>query len=183
MKLARYGGLTLVAIVCAAATYIVTYAVQQQTPPSDGPPGTPRGRGLTAALGLAPGQSANVQDIEARFAADRAPLVAQLADERDRLAALLENPDTPADQLMQQVDTVIAAHGALERRILTHLVELRPHLTAEQQQVLFRRFAAGVREGGGWRWRHGVPDGAGGPRGGGPGWRRGGPADRNDDLG
>ncbi len=189
----RYGGLTLITLACAAGTYLATYALQQQTrPPAAQAQSATRQatiieqRSVTANLGLTSDQLAATRDIESRFAADRATLETQLATERSKLAGLLEDPNTPGDQLVRQIDAVIAAQGALERRIASYLVELRPTLTAAQQKRLFERFATGVREGGGWRWRHGqAAYVGGGRRGGGPPNDRGGgpPADRGPGRG
>ena len=170
MNLRHYGGLSLIAIACAAGSYLATYAVQEQgrTNWADGAT-TAVAQSVTDWLGLSPQQAASVRDIEASFTTDRTPLEAKLAAERERLATLLENPATTDEEILRQVENVIAAHDVLERRVAAHLVAMRPHLTADQQKRLFERFASSVREGGGWRWRHGQPGNAeDGRRGGGP---------------
>ncbi|MGD8452715.1 MAG: periplasmic heavy metal sensor [Phycisphaerae bacterium] len=170
MIMRRYGGLSLIALACAAGSYLATYAVQQEE--RGGPtssPATATAQSVSRWLELSPPQVDAVREIEATFAADRQPLEAKLDTERERLATLLENPATTDAEILQQVENVIAAHDALERRVAAHLVAMRPHLTAEQQKRLFNRFASSVRESGGGRWRHGQPGGAGdGRRGGGP---------------
>lgn len=170
MNLRRYGGLSLIALACAAGSYLATYAVGQQDRTSAGDrPTTAAAQSMIDWLGLTREQAAGVQDIQARFAADRAPLETRLAAEREQLATLLENPMATDEEIRQQVENVIAAHGALERRVADYLVAMRPHLTADQQNRLFNRFASSVREGGGWRWRYGQPGNAEeGRRGGGP---------------
>jgi len=170
MMLRRYSGLVLVAIISAAVTYLASYGMQRSDRPS-GEPGAGRGRGpsISRWLGLTPEQTNDIRQIEASFAADRRPLEAKLAAERERLAALLEDSETANDEILQQVENVIAAQNALERRVADLLVALRPHLTAEQQKRLFARFASGVREGCGRQWRHGQHDDfERGPHGDGP---------------
>ncbi len=180
MNLRRYGGLSMTALACAAGSYLATYALQQTGRTDRSTGSTAAAQSVTDWLGLTPQQAADVRDIEATFAADRTPLEAKLATERERLATMLENPATSSDEILQQVEKVIAAHDGLERRVAAHLVAMRPHLTAAQHKRLFDRFASGVREGGGWRWRHGQPGniegerrGGGQPLGRGPGRGRG----------
>lgn len=175
----RYVGLSLVALAVAAGSYLATHALQRQgrTPPALNLT-TVAGSSIAGWLGLSRQQAADVLEIEAAFAADRTSLEAALQAERERLAFLFENRGTPDDEILQQVEAVIAAHDALERRIAKHLVTLRPHLTPEQTKRLFDRFAGGVRECRGPRWQQGLPaDQTAGPGGHGPppgrGWRRG----------
>lgn len=78
---------------------------------------------------------------EARDLADRK------CQERLTLAALLEDPATPGDQILEQVERVIAAHAALERRVVQHLLAIRSHLTPDQQERLLRFCAESVRRG------------------------------------
>ena len=167
MILRRFGRLSMIAIAAAAGSYLATYALQQ--PGSAAGTTTAVAQSVTSWLELTPLEAAAVGDIEAAFAADRKPLEAKLAAEREQLAALLENPATRNSEILQQVENVIAAHDALERRVAEHLVAMRPHLTADQQKRLLVRFATSVREGGGGRCRHGQPGNVeGGRPGGGP---------------
>jgi len=167
--------LAAVAVVCAAASYWVTYAWQQ--PPAAPVPTAPAGRPtrLLDWLQLTPAQRAAVRDLESDFERDRAALEAELEAARGRLAAACESETTTDTELLAQVEAVLAAHQAVERRVAQYLVSLRPHLTPAQRTRLLGHFATGVREARGFRWRHGNIDGldAGGGRGaGGP------PADR-----
>jgi len=156
MNVRGYGGLSVIVLACAAGSYLATYAVQQQMQPgATSGPMTAAARSVTDWLRLTPEQAAQVSDIEAAFAKDRAPLEAALTSARERLATLLENAATTNEEILQQVEKVIAAHDALERRVAEHLVAMRPHLTAEQQKRLLDRFATSVRESGGGRWRFG----------------------------
>jgi Spy/CpxP family protein refolding chaperone len=169
MNVRGYGGLSVIVLACAAGSYLATYAVQQQMQPgTSGGPSTAASRSVTDWLRLTPQQAAQVSELEATFAKDRAPLEAALTSARERLATLLENPATTNEEILQQVEKVIAAHDVLERRVAEHLVAMRPHLTAEQQKRLFDRFATSVRESGGGRWRYGQPGNSEEGRRGGP---------------
>jgi hypothetical protein len=177
----RFRGLFLIAIACAAGSYLATYAVQQpgRVSPSSGSTAAVA-QCLTDWLGLTPAQAASVREIEAAFAADRERLETKLTAEREQLAKMLEDKSVTNTGILDQVERVIAAHDTLERRVAAHLVAMRPYLTAEQQKRLLDRFASSVREGGGYRWRHGQPgtaegqrQGGGPPPGRGPGGGRG----------
>lgn len=146
-------------------------------------------------LRLPPGQVGALRDVDPEFPADRDELEATLAAERETLAALFEQPDADDGAVLDQVERVVAAHAALERRVARYLLAVRPHLTDPQRARLFERAASGVREAGGWRWRGGRDaDLENNRRGGGPppdrgrgfGRGRGGPnrtpAPRNPDT-
>ena len=177
MTLRRYGGLSLVALACAAGSYFATYAVQQGGwPSSQAAAAVPRS--VVSWLGLTKQQSEDIADIEKHFAEDQVLLESRLQTEREILAAMFESPTATDAEFLEQVEKVIAAHDALERRIAKHLVELRPHLTTEQQRRLFNRFASSVREGNRRGWRFGQSDEFRDERRGGgppPGRGRGGP--------
>lgn len=169
MNMRRYGGLSMIALTCAVGSYLATYAVQQQGRAGRADDSIAVAQSVTDWLEMTPRQAAAVRDIEAPFAADRALLEASLVAEREHLATMLENPAARDDEILRQVEKVIAAHNALERRVAEFLVAMRPHLSATQQKRLFDRLASTVREGGGWRWRHGRPGSVEG------GWHGGGP--------
>lgn len=170
--------------VCAGGTFLATYAWQERGAgprrPSPGPLDA-----LAGWLRLMPDQVERLAGVDPGFAAERAALEAALATERERLAEVFERGAAPDDEILKQVERVIDARAALERRVAGYLVALRPHLTEEQRATLYRRCAEGVREAGGHRWRHGpgrdalqeepgAPRGRGGRRGQGPGgppWR------------
>jgi Spy/CpxP family protein refolding chaperone len=179
MNRQRYGALAIIALLCGVGGYWTAAArgpAQTTRPvPAAGhshPPGN-----LVRWLALTPEQAIQVAELEAGFAAERATLEAALEAERDRLASLFENSTADADAIRRQLEHVIEAHDALERRVMEYVLELRPHLSAEQRARLFDRFAEGVRDARGWRWRHGRSNqaehqGGGPPPGRGPAWRR-----------
>ncbi len=168
--------LAAVAVVCAAASYWVTLAWQQ--PPAAAAPTAPAGRPIRLLdwLQLTPAQRAAVHDLETDFKRDRAALEAELEAARLRLATAFESETTTDAELLAQVEAVLAAHQAVERRVAQYLVSLRPHLTPAQRTRLLGHFATGVRAAHGFRWRHGAPDGldaSGGRSAGGPPVERG----------
>lgn len=162
--------LIAVGLFCAAATYVATNAWQSNATPTTAA-STERSAALEQWLQLTPQQTSELRGLDSTFAAEMSVLEARLTAERERLAAMFDNPTTPNDVLLKQVEAVIAAHDAVERRVAAHVIALRPHLTAAQQKQMFEKLASGVREGG-YRWRHGQPEGEQRSRGGGP------PADR-----
>jgi hypothetical protein len=102
------------------------------------------------------------------FPADLRRLRAQLHDRRLDLAATLEDVNATDAAIRQKAEAVMQAGNQLERRVLDYLLATRAHLTAQQQQQLFRLAAEGLRQGPGWcRTGEGGP--AGGGRGLGPG--------------
>ncbi len=120
-------------------------------------------------LQLAPRQLEQLRHVDPAYSEERQRLEVALAGERERLAQLFEQNVAGDEQILAQVERVIEAHDALERRVARFLLALRPHLTADQAHRLFERCASGVREAGGWRWRHGQSAASEQPR------RRGGP--------
>lgn len=156
MSLQRQRGILMIAVLCAAGSFLATYALQpqQQTvPPREG--GFPSTiRTLGGWLQLTPEQAARLADIEPEFAHDSAELEAVLSGEREKLAELFEDEQAHDDQILEQVERVIEAQGALERRVTAYLVAIRSHLSDAQRTKLFKRCADGVRRAGGWRWRH-----------------------------
>lgn len=189
MRLARYL-LPVVLVVCAGASFLATQAWQEAGAAVE-PATPPEVRATVAALdrllGLSEAQAQQVLAADPGFAAEQAALSAAVNEQREALASLLEDGEADADAVMVQLERVLAAQNALERRVTRHLLAVRPYLTEAQQRRLFQRCAQGVREAGGKGWRHGWGHGRGeagqpggemrGPgRGMGQGRGRGGPA-------
>jgi hypothetical protein len=82
------------------------------------------------------------------FSRQAATLKADLAEQRNALAVLLEAPDSSDEALMQQIERVIAAHDVLERRVAAHVLAIRKHLTASQAKQLMGLVAKCVRSAG-----------------------------------
>ena len=77
-----------------------------------------------------------------------ATLRADLAEQRHALAGLLEDPASSDETLTRQVERVIAACDALERRVARHVLAIRRHLTPSQAKQLMGLVAEGVRSAG-----------------------------------
>ena len=147
----------LILLLSAGGTFVATYAWQTDqatTPPTETTAAPTSGR-LAAWLNVDADVRATVADLETAYRADRRELEAIVATERDALAALFDSGQANDDEILAQVEQVIAANNALERRTARFLLDVRPHLTSDQQQRLLRHFAEGVRESGRYRWRHG----------------------------
>ena len=142
-------------------------------------PGRQDGRGRQAALSrwldLSAERAEDVRKADPDFQQESGLLTANLAAEREKLAALIEDPASSDKQVLEHVERVIAAHDALERRVARHVLAIRPHLTADQQKRLMGLCASGVREAGRpWRRGRGQGGGQGLGQGGGQGLGQGG---------
>jgi hypothetical protein len=115
------------------------------------------------------GAPAAVIGIEEDFNKQADKLVESLLQEQSRLAVALEDPCTPDDAVLAQVETVIAAHERLLRQVGEHIVTLRLRLPEAQRERLMNLCADMVR---GPLVRAGGR-GAGYGRGGGMGFRGG----------
>lgn len=178
--------LVLVALAAAGASFVVTNAWQANRSPTSAPVVTPSGHhGLANWLQLGPTSAPAVTALEEAYRAERATLEANVAAEREALAALFEDPLATDAAIRAQVERVIAASNALERRTAEFLLSVRPHLDHSQQQQLLSYFAQGVRESGHNRWRYGQQRGAddSGRRGGPPAGRGSGSGSGNNRRG
>jgi Spy/CpxP family protein refolding chaperone len=170
-------------IVVAAAAFIAglagTVITRSQTETASASPD--ERSPLAVWLDLTPKEAELIRQHDPTFSEDLDRLRASLAAERNRLIDLFEAEDTSDEALRTQVENVIAAHDALERRVVEHLIQIREHLTPQQQRRLFSLCAENVRycfrqQ----RWRYGqsrnslARPGGRGP-GGGPGAGMGGP--------
>jgi len=169
------------ALGAGAGSFLATRAVQpavagpqKNAEPADvQAPG--RGRSLARWLELSPERQQAVDRADPGFPAESSELLQTLADERTKLAALLEDVDTPDEPILEQVERVIETHDKLERRIARHVLAIRPHLTPAQQHELMSVCAGCVRQAVGWRMcqGQGCGKGAGGCDKAGPGCCRG----------
>lgn len=133
-------------------------------------------------LELSDEQERAVTDADPSFLDDATELAATLDSEQEKLAALLDNPDSGREETLAQVETMMSAHNSLERRVAGHILAVREHLPPEQRKKLMGLMAGKVRttQTRMRRCRWGWPRGDGGGRGpssqgnGGPGRGRGG---------
>ncbi len=160
----------LIAAAFAAGSFVATHAwqpVAEAPEPREAPCG-PMACGKKACceslvrwLQVSPQSAERLVEIAAPFGEARAKLESVLYTERGKLADLFDSDVATDDEILQQVERVIEADNALERRVAQQLVALRPYLTGDQRARLFKRCAQGVREAGGCRWRHAGSDAAG----------------------
>jgi hypothetical protein len=128
-------------------------------------------------LELSAEQESVINSADPSFLDAAAKLAAKLDAEQEKLAVLLENPDSERKETMAQVETVMFAHNDLERRVAEHILEVRQHLTAEQRKKLMGLMAERVRltqnrmQRCRWGWGRGR-EGEGGRRGHGRGGGR-----------
>lgn len=91
---------------------------------------------LASRLGLDERQMSLLQQEDSDFESEAADLRDALLGERQRLLAMFEDSGAAGDQLLAQIDRLIAAHSRIERRVVQHVLVLRPYLTVEQQKWL-----------------------------------------------
>jgi hypothetical protein len=149
MKHGRHLAFFFILLVSAGGTFVATYAWQSgpACDPAETQASCTPGQ-LCGWLCLGPEERGIVSGLEVTYRTDRAELEAAVAAQRDALAALFESGSATDAQILEQVEKVITANNALERRTAQFLLDIRPHLGAEQQKRLLCRFAEGVREGG-----------------------------------
>jgi hypothetical protein len=87
-------------------------------------------------LGLDERQVALLREEDADFEAETAGLRDVLVAERAELLSMVEDAGSTDDQLLRQIEKLMTAHSAIERRIVRHVLVLRPYLTVEQQKWL-----------------------------------------------
>ena len=133
-----------VAIAVAAAGFVLS----SRTTAADGDP-------LAQWLELDRGSASSLRQADPTFEADAARLRQTLETQRDQLASVMGDPQSSDAAILGQVERVIEAHNALERRVARHVVAVRSILTPQQQRQLMDLCAESVRQGGQQRWRHG----------------------------
>jgi hypothetical protein len=143
----------------------------------------PSGDPLCRWLSLPAPQAKEVQNADPDFATQSRALVEDLRQQRGKLATLVQDPNVADGAVLEQLDRVLSADAALQKRLTNYILKVRGHLTAGQREQLMTLYAQGMRGAGrgmgrgpagdGLRDGHG-PHGAGGMgRGVGPGGGRG----------
>jgi len=94
-----------------------------------------RGR-LAYRLRLTEEQIKAIQEKDPQFEADSIQLAEALIAEGAKLLSLFENRHSSDEQLLQQIDRLVACHSRTERRIAEHVLVLRAYLDIEQQKWL-----------------------------------------------
>ena len=143
----------LLAVAAGAGSFVAGRDVGQ-TPPPPRADGTCPGEldsscndcgALATCLGLLPSEAKEMAAADPDFHREAAALKADLAEQRGALVGLLEDPASSDETLTQQIERVIAAHGALERRVAGHVLAIRKLLTPSQAKQLMGLVAEGVR--------------------------------------
>ncbi len=96
-------------------------------------------------LDLTPAQQNTVELTEADFRRKAAELSEAFRRERQILAQLLENTQSSDDQILAQVETVIAAHDNLLQHVVRYILSVRDHLEAGQKAKLLHLCGRMVR--------------------------------------
>jgi len=91
---------------------------------------------LANCLRLDDGQTSLLRERDPDFETETNELRNALLGERARLLAVFEDPDSENEQLRQQIEKLITTHSSIERRVVRHVLVLRPYLTVEQQKWL-----------------------------------------------
>lgn len=146
----------LLALAAGTGSFVVGRGTGQATlaPHTAGP--CPAGLGpscndcdaLSACLGLSASEARTMAEADPDFSRQAGTLRSEMARQRRALAELLEDPASSDEALTQQVERVIAAHDALERRVAGHVLAIRKHLTPDQAKRLMGLVAEGVRRAG-----------------------------------
>ena len=91
---------------------------------------------LANSLELTEKQVSLLYQEDADFETETPDLRNTLLAERAKLLSMFEDSGSADNQLLQQIEKLIAAQSAIERRIVRHVLVLRPYLTGEQQKWL-----------------------------------------------
>lgn len=162
----------VVVVLAGLAAYAATVAgrAASASSPPDG-----AGGAVASWLNLPAEQREAVSRADPSFEDDAARLRGEVAEKKQALARLLEQPESSDEAVMGGLEEVIAASNALERRTARYLLSVRRHLTPEQQKRLLSLCAEEVRQGRRYQWGRRQdspqPDGSGAP---GPRGRQGG---------
>jgi hypothetical protein len=92
--------------------------------------------GLVGRLRLTQEQSVWIRQQDPNFDAESAVLRDRLCEVHAELVASLEEANLTERELSANIDLLITAHEALEKRVAQHIVLLRPQLSQEQRDLL-----------------------------------------------
>jgi len=97
-------------------------------------------------LNLSAEQDRRLDAIEARFAARRPTLEAEVRAANRELAAAIAASDGDSPQVQAAVDHFHAAMGDLQKATITHVFEMRSVLTPEQAEVFDEAVVDSLRD-------------------------------------
>lgn len=166
----------VVSVVIGVTTFILTRNAKGRPPTTteaklDAPPRRGQVDAMSRWLGLSQQQRDSIETQDPTFWREVIGQRQQLAQERDRLTRLLEDPNAADREITEQVERLITLGNEVERRVTKHLLVLRKHLTPDQQKRLFGLAASCVRRRMGWC--NGCGYGQGRGQGQGRGWGQG----------
>ena len=119
----------LAALASGAATWAsATWIMRERQPPS-------LHSVVHDKLDLSEDQDRRIEAIEARFAASRPALEAEVRAANRELAAAIASSDGDTAQVQAAVDHFHAAMGDLQKATITHVFEMRSVLTPAQAEV------------------------------------------------
>jgi len=133
---------TLVILTAALASGIVLF-LHARGP--DTAAATRRRPPMSHLLELSAEQESTIGKVDPNFRAEAKVLAEKLDAEQDRLAELLEDSGAARETVMAQVETMMLAHNALERRVAEHIMEVREHLSPRQRARLMGLMAERIR--------------------------------------
>lgn len=130
----------LAAMASGAATWAsATWVMQERQPPS-------LHSVVHEQLDLSADQDRRLDAIEARFAARRPVLEAEVRAANRELAAAISASDGDTPQVQAAVDHFHAAMGDLQKATITHVFEMRSVLTPAQAEVFDEAVVDALRD-------------------------------------
>lgn len=133
---------TLVILIVALASGIVSFLYARGP---DTAATTRRRPPMSHLLDLSAEQESAIGKADPNFRGEAGELAAKLDAEQDRLAELLEDSGAARETVMAQVEKMMLAHNALERRVAEHILEVREHLSPQQRARLMGLMSERVR--------------------------------------
>lgn len=119
----------LATLASVAATWVsATWVMRERQPPS-------LHSVLHEELDLSADQNRRIDAIEARFAARRPALEAEIRAANQELAAAIAASEGDTPQVQAAVDHFHAAMGDLQKATITHIFEMRAELTPDQAEA------------------------------------------------
>lgn len=91
---------------------------------------------LTQWLEVSTTQEHGLTAADPKFSEDAAKLAQAVRQERQKLLDVLADPASTKEQINAQVEQVLAAEAALQRRVTQYVIEARSVLSLSQQQRL-----------------------------------------------
>lgn len=130
----------LAALASGAATWVsATWVMRERQPPS-------LHSVVHEQLNLSPEQDRRLDAIEARFAAQRPALEAEVRAANRELAAAIAASDGDTPQVQAAVDHFHSAMGELQKATIAHVFEMRSVLTPAQAEVFDAAVVDGLRD-------------------------------------